>query len=159
VGITGNITSVESITVSGDVILSGGMDCAEHFESALDQQLDPGSVVVIDDDGLVRECGAPYDKRVAGIISGAGEYRPGVVLGECVSDRAPARVALIGKVFCKVDAGFAAIEAGDVLTSSPTPGHAMKASDTSRAFGAVVGKALRAQPNGRGLIPVLVTLL
>ena len=50
---------------------------------------------------------------------------------------APA-VRAVGKVFCKVDADFAPIETGDLLTSSATPGHAMKASDPQRAFGAVI---------------------
>jgi hypothetical protein len=34
----------------------------------------------------------------------------------------------------------------------------MKANDRDRAFGAVLGKALRPLANGRGLIPVLVAL-
>ena len=36
--------------------------------------------------------------------------------------------------------------------------HAMKASDQNRAFGAVIGKALRAQATDTGLIPVLIAL-
>jgi hypothetical protein len=47
---------------------------------------------------------------------------------------------------------------GDMLTSSPTEGHAMKALDRERAFGAVVGKALRPLDEGCGLIPILITL-
>jgi hypothetical protein len=57
-----------------------------------------------------------------------------------------------------VDADYAAIDVGDLLTASPTAGHAMKASDPTRSFGTVIGKALRAIPCGRGLIPILVTL-
>ena len=45
-----------------------------------------------------------------------------------------------------------------MLTSSDTPGHAMKASDPARAFGAVVGKALGGLASGCGLIPVLICL-
>jgi hypothetical protein len=52
----------------------------------------------------------------------------------------------------------APIEVGDLLTTSPTPGHAMKATDPVRAFGAVIGKALRALGDGQGLIPILVAL-
>ena len=51
-------------------------------------------------------------------------------------------LALSGKVWCKVDADWAPIEVGDMLTTSPTPGHAMRATDPARAFGAVIGKAL-----------------
>jgi hypothetical protein len=67
-------------------------------------------------------------------------------------------IALIGKVYCKVDAQYAPIEVGDLLTTSPTPGHAMKAEDPLQAFGSVIGKALRSLANGQGLLPVLVAL-
>jgi hypothetical protein len=56
------------------------------------------------------------------------------------------------------DAGFGAIAVGDLLTTSPTKGHAMRANDAARAFGAVLGKALGALKEGQGLVPILVTL-
>jgi hypothetical protein len=62
----------------------------------------------------------------------------------------------MGKVYCKVDADLAPIVAGDLLTSSPTPGHAMRVIDRSRAYGAVVGKALSSLARGEDLIPVHV---
>jgi hypothetical protein len=34
----------------------------------------------------------------------------------------------------------------------------MRATDPARAFCAVIGKALRSLPSGRGLLPVLVAL-
>ena len=61
-------------------------------------------------------------------------------------------------MFCKVDAQYAAIEVGDLLTTSPTPGHAMKAVESDKAFGAVLGKALGSLDTGQGMIPLLVTL-
>ena len=64
----------------------------------------------------------------------------------------------MGKVYCQVDASYAAVAAGDLLTTSPTAGFAMRASDRQRAFGAVVGKALKPLASGRGLVPILVTL-
>jgi hypothetical protein len=67
-------------------------------------------------------------------------------------------VALLGKVYCKVDAQYSPIEVGDLLASSPTPGHAMKAADPLKAFGSVIGKALRPLQAGQGLVPVLVAL-
>ena len=57
-----------------------------------------------------------------------------------------------------MDAGSSSIEVGDLLTTSPTPGHAMKAEDPLRAFGAVIGKALRPWKEGTGMIPVLIAL-
>jgi hypothetical protein len=99
-----------------------------------------------------------YDKRVAGVISGAGSYKPGIVLDKQgdAANRMP--VALVGKVYCKADAQFGAIEIGDLLTTSPTPGHAMKATDQARAIGAIVGKALEPLLSGVGLIRMLVVM-
>jgi hypothetical protein len=45
-----------------------------------------------------------------------------------------------------------------MLTTSDTVGHAMKACDPVRAFGAVIGKALANLTDGRGLIPILISL-
>jgi hypothetical protein len=59
---------------------------------------------------------------------------------------------------CKVDADIAPIKVGDLLTTSPTRGHAQKVLDLPRATGAIVGKALGSLKKGKGLIPVLVSL-
>lgn len=58
----------------------------------------------------------------------------------------------------KVDAGFAAIHAGDLLVASPHAGYAMKATDRTQALGAIVGKALGDLATGEGTLPVIVTL-
>ena len=58
----------------------------------------------------------------------------------------------------KVDASFGAIHAGDLLTSSPRAGYAMKATDKVAAIGAIIGKALSNLDSGTGSIPVLVVL-
>ena len=47
---------------------------------------------------------------------------------------------------------------GDLLTTSPTAGHAMRAEDAACAFGAVIGKALGGHESGLGLVPVLVAM-
>jgi len=69
-----------------------------------------------------------------------------------------AAAGLVGKVYCKVDASYSPTRIGDFLTTSFTPGHAMKASDLLRASGAVIGKALRPLTDGQGLIPILIAL-
>jgi hypothetical protein len=61
-------------------------------------------------------------------------------------------------VFCRVDASYGPIDVGDLLTTSPTEGHAMRASDPSRSFGATLGKALDCWSSGTGLVPILVAL-
>lgn len=145
------------LTVMGHISL-GGADCAEEFDVSDGGAVDVGTVMVLDRDGALRESSVPYDRRVAGVVSGAGEYRPGIVLDRqpLVSNRA--LIALMGKAYCKVDAENGPIMAGDLLTTSPTPGCAMSASDSTRAFGSVIGKALQSWTSGRGLIPILVTL-
>lgn len=56
----------------------------------------------------------------------------------------------------KVDASYSAIQPGDLLVSSDTPGHAMKATDPQ--VGTVIGKALGSLDSGTAIMPVLVTL-
>ena len=68
--------------------------------------------------------------------------------------RAP--VAFSGIVPCKVDAGYGVIRVGDLLTTSPTRGHAMRTSDPQP--GTILGKALEPLDAGTGLIKVLVML-
>jgi len=113
---------------------------------------------VIDQEGALRESRDAYDKKVAGVVSGAGAYGPALVLDKRSSDEGRIPVALMGKVYCKADANPSPIEVGDLLTTSQTPGHAMKAADSERAFGAVIGKALRPLRAGSGMIPILIAL-
>jgi hypothetical protein len=67
-------------------------------------------------------------------------------------------LALVGKVYCKVDADPAPIGVGDLLTTSARAGFGMKATDSAQAFGAVIGKALKPLRAGQGMIPILVAL-
>ena len=70
--------------------------------------------------------------------------------------RTHAAIALTGTLPCKVDAGYGAIQVGDLLTTSPTAGHAMRADDPQP--GTILGKALEPLETGTGLIKVLVML-
>jgi hypothetical protein len=115
-------------------------------------------VLVIGSDGTVEPCARAYDKRAVGVVSGAGALRPAITLGAELRLEDTASIAMIGTVNCLVDAGYGAVEPGDLLTSSDTPGHAMKAADPARCFGAVIGKALAPLPNGCGLVPMIVAL-
>jgi len=141
---------------SGDIMLMNA-DCAEFF--TVSGEVEAGTVVVLsDEDGVVRACDKEYDARVVGVVSGAGQYRPGIVLDYQgpADDRKP--VALMGKVVCKVEADSAPITPGSLLTTSAIPGHARAATDRDLAFGAVLGKAMGGLSQGTGSIPVLVTL-
>jgi hypothetical protein len=165
------------VEVTGDIRLTNA-DCAEDFNIGLDVLIEPGTVMVLGEKDALYPSQHAYDKRVAGVISGAGDYKPGIVLDkqQSRSDRKPSDyksgivldkqtfednrqpIALLGKAYCKVDAQCGAIDVGDLLTTSPTPGHAMKADDPAKAFGAVIGKALRPLKEGKGLIPILIAL-
>lgn len=67
-------------------------------------------------------------------------------------------VALGGRVYVKADAAFGKIKPGDLLTTSSTPGHAMKVKEHDQAQGAILGKAMSRLDEGTGLVLVLVTL-
>lgn len=155
--VAGDMKVTGTLSVAVDIVLTGA-DCAEHFDVVQDSICEPGTVMTIGQDGLLGYSSKAYDKKVAGVVSGAGSFRPAIVLDSQPSAEGRLPVALFGKVYCKVDAQYAPIEVGDLLTTSDTAGHAMKASDRDRAFGAVVGKALGNLPDGRGLIPILITL-
>jgi hypothetical protein len=152
----GNVVISADLVVEGDIQLTGA-DLAEQFEVDGGAVADPGSVVVLARGDAVRPCNQAYDRRVAGIVSGAGTHRPAVILNRR-DGAVRCALALTGRVWCKVDAGFGPVVPGDILTTSPTPGHAMRASDHARAFGAVIGKAMGALNSGRGLVQVIVAL-
>jgi hypothetical protein len=149
-------TIIQLSAASGDIILENA-DCAEEFDCATDD-IEPGDVVVLADGGAVCRSADAFDKRVVGIASGAGAYQPGIVLDRRHAGTRRMPVAIAGKAFCKVNAATRPVGLGDLLTTSSTPGYAMKADDPVRAFGAVIGKALAPLEQGVGLVPVLVGL-
>jgi hypothetical protein len=146
-----------NVTFAGDVILQNA-DCAEEFDVDDPGELSPGTVVCIGPEARLRMSSEAYDHQVAGVVAGAHDLRPGIVLGRDPGASGQVPVALLGRVWCKADACGGIIEVGDLLTTAATPGHAMKAADVQRSFGAVIGKALDRLTQGRGYIRVLVAL-
>jgi hypothetical protein len=120
----------------------------------------PGSVLVIDEEkpGSLKLCRSAYDRRVAGIVSGAGGIDPGITLNKDGMVTGGRNVALSGRVYALAETGNGPIEPGDLLTTSEVEGHAMKATDHGRTSGAVIGKAMSRLESGRGLVLVLVSL-
>jgi hypothetical protein len=153
----GNVWVSKNLTVGEDIVLANA-DCAEDFDIAGLVKIEPGTVMVIDSEGALRESDRAYDKRVAGVISGAGNFKPGIILDKQESSNNRMPIALLGKVYCKVDAQYGAIEVGDLLTTSSTLGHAMRVDDPLKGIGSVIGKALRPLKEGQGLIPILIAL-
>jgi hypothetical protein len=156
--VRGNIL-VKSESTGADVLeLGEGLDYAEGFDVTEEAEIDAGTVLVIDSDnpGKLTVSRSAYDSKVAGIVAGANGIGSGVRLGVGQFDH---DVALAGRVYCKVDTADAAVQPGDLLTTSGKAGYAMKATDHERARGAVLGKAMESLEKGqKGQILVLVTL-
>jgi hypothetical protein len=132
-----------------------GADLAEKFPTT--ETLELGTVVEIDPDnpGHLRKARGAYNKHV----TGANGLSTGVVLGNLEGSENHTPIAMSGRVWVYADATHEAIEPGDLLTTSDTPGYAMKASDPSRAHGAVIGKAMTRLEKGKtGMVLVLVNL-
>jgi len=142
--------------ISVPVVSITGADLAERFP--ITEEAIPGMVMAIDQDHPGKLCLArgAYNHGVAGIVSGANGLPAGAVLGNLKGNEAAPPIALSGRVWCWCDGSFGPIQAGDMLTTSSTPGHAMKATDRERAFGAVIGKAMTPLTEGKGLVLVLV---
>jgi hypothetical protein len=142
--------------------ITGGADLSEQFDiQSPDGAIQPGMVVCIDPEhpGQLAVSSKAYDRTVAGIVSGAGGVKPGMLMGHqgtLADGKHP--VALTGRVFCWADASTGPIQPGDLLTTSTTPGHAMKVTDPAHAQGAILGKAMGSLQQGKGLVLMLVSL-
>jgi hypothetical protein len=171
-GAVGPTTVCLSWNYSGDVWISnncsvatltirGGADLAEPFKmSESSQSIPQGAVVVIDpqNPGRLKMSDSPYDTRVAGVVSGANGVNPGIQMHQDGMIEGGKNVSLSGRVYVQADTSNGAILPGDMLTTSSTPGHAMRVSDHARAAGAILGKAMTGLSEGKGMVLVLVTL-
>jgi hypothetical protein len=136
-------------------------DLAENFTSMT--TLEPGDVVCLDpgSDNVVRAA-RPNDTLALGVVS----TKPGFLLNAAIEEPKPNAVPVIlsGRCPCKVVDENGPIRRGDLLTSSSTPGHAMKAKPITvegREFvqpGTIIGKALGTLESGRGAIDIFAAL-
>ena len=138
---------------------SGNRDLAENH--LCDTLLESGDVVCLhpvkDRIVLSQQSNAA---SVVGVVSTA----PGMVLNadRDIAEEKMFPVALCGRVPCKVVDENGPIARGDLLTSSSTPGYAMKALpisvDEQEFFrpGTIIGKALEPLPSGEGVIDIFV---
>lgn len=152
--ITVHNASVRQLTIRG------GADLAEPFPMA-EEGVPPGAVVSIDADnpGKLKMSRSAYDKRAAGIVSGANGIKPGISMIDEEQLEAGENIALSGRVYVQANTSAGTIEPGDLLTTSDLPGEAMKAVDHQRAQGSIIGKAMTGLAKGeKGHVLVLVTL-
>ncbi len=166
-----------------DVRSGGSKDVAEYIYDT-HGNTEPGDVLVADplakESVIISEIA--YQSSVVGIVSSEPHLVMGMELvideetGAPLPDVQATRLALTGRVPCKVTDENGPIKPGDLLTSSSLPGHAMKWSllDLNEAQNfdelkqmltenelrrhAVIGKALESHTGGTGKIMVLVSL-
>ena len=145
-------------TTRTSVLEITGADLAEKFP--VSETVEPGMVVAIDSEHPGELCVArgEYNRRVAGVVSGAKDLAAGIILGILPGSEDAPPIALSGRVWVYCDATDNPIEPGDLLTTSNIPGHAMKVTDLARAHSAILGKAMSPLEDGTGLVLVLITL-
>jgi hypothetical protein len=163
-GFNGGGSPVFQVLHSGEVVtpvlqITGGSDLVEGFEAA-GCPCEPGTVMALDDDGSGRlaPATAPYERRVAGVVSGAGGVAPGIRMGQEGRLAGDLPVAIAGRVYVRATDENGAIHPGDLLTTSSRAGYAMRATDPARLTGAILGKAAGALEGGEGLVLTLVNL-
>jgi hypothetical protein len=111
----------------------------------------------------------PNDTKVIGVVGPELDYEDGELMvivfgwhGAKPAEDDDENVRTVARI--KVDASYAAIKRGDLLTTSLTPGHAMKAQPVNvggveiHRPGTIIGKALESLDSGQGLIEVFIVL-
>ena len=153
--------------ISNNGTYTAGSDFAEAMPARGGKDnYEPGDVLIVSAgaSGMVGKARRPNDVRLAGVYS----TRPGMLgadkNGTSRVDPDDLPVAIVGIVPTKVSTENGPIQVGDLLTTSSTPGYAMKASPIrvggARLYrtGTILGKALEPLEEGKGIIKVLVTL-
>jgi hypothetical protein len=132
-------------------VATGAADVAEWV--ATSEGIEPGDVLEPDPavPGAYRRSASACSPSVAGVAS----TEPGVILGTDAAARGTL-LALMGIVPVRVTDEGGPILAGDLLVTSPTPGHAMRWTGRDPCLCALVGKALEPLRRGRGRILVLL---
>jgi len=168
-----------------DTRTGGAIDVAEYIYDT-QANTEPADVVVADaaNKESVVKSSKPYQTSVVGVISTKPHMTMGMELvvdektGEPLKNaKSATRLALTGRVPVKVTGENGAIVPGDLLTTSSTPGHAMKwtlldiskakdfdemktiLAENERRRNAVIGKAVESfSGSGTGKVVVLVSL-
>ena len=139
------MTGIFTLTGSSKLQATYSGDLAEYYEG--DAEYEPGTVLVFGGDKEVTTTNMMNDTRVAGVVSTDAAY---MMYGACPGLKN--LIALAGRVPCKV---VGRVKKGDLLTTSSTPGYAVKASDPK--LGSIVGKALEDKDYGEaGVIQVAI---
>jgi len=136
-----------SLQSGSTLIATYSADLAEYYEG--DAEYEVGTVVVFGGDKEITTTDQINDTRVAGVV-GSQDKAAYIMYADCPGLKN--LVALAGRVPCKV---VGRVKKGDMLTTSATPGYAVKA--LMPTLGAIIGKALENKDYGEaGIIEVAV---
>lgn len=166
-----------------DIRSGTNVDVAEYIHDS-QGNTEAGDVLVADPS--VKESAIvsnqPYQSSVIGVVSTEPHLTMGMNMvideetGNPLPEVSATRLALTGRVPCKVTDENGPIMPGDLVTTSSTPGHAMKwtlldvneaqdfdelkqmLAENETRRNAVIGKALEAHNGGTGEIVVLISL-
>jgi len=147
--------------ITDELEIRGGSDLSEKFDISI-SSISPvaGMVVSIDEHipGKLKISSVSYDRKVAGIISGANGVETGLFMGQdgSIAD-GTYPIALSGRVYVYANEEGGEITPGDLLTSSSAPGIAQRVSNYSEAHGSIIGKAMTGIDEN-GFVLVLVNL-
>ena len=142
---SGTINGAWSLGSNATITATYAADLAEYYEG--DKTYEIGTVLVFGGDKEVTTTDDMNDTRLAGIVSDNAAY---IMYDACPGEKN--LIALAGRVSCKV---VGRVKKGDMLTTSATPGYAVKALNPT--LGSIVGKALEDKDYGEaGVIQVAV---
>lgn len=139
---------------------NSGADVAEAFAVVgKPSAYEPGDVLVIapQHTRTVEKSSVPYATNVLGVHAA----KPGVLLTERYSDADLSDLVpmgVVGVLLTKVTNEGGPIRAGDLLVTSSTLGHAMKADRAKLGFGMVLGKALESFNGTAGFIQAFINV-
>ncbi len=159
--------------IGGKLDLGGVVDpvIGERFELDPDENIEVGDVVVVDEDSqYLTRCSEAYDAKVIGVVGPELDVKDGETMVITFGNRAANRLPEINgetpaRVIIKIkaDAKYGMIKRGDLLTTSPTPGHAMKAVPVEMNGikiyppGTIIAIALESLESGKGTLEVFVS--
>lgn len=167
------VNNIEDTLEEGDVVVIGENQTSLYY--GLNSNIPIPEVDIAQRTYDTRVCGIVCEVHAALSSESSEEARPGEAKNVQPREFTPEEFATLERTtvkpgqigtmvtlgafaHCKVDADIAPIQVGDLLTTSPTQGHAQKVLERSQAIGAILGKALGSLDKGTGKIPVLVML-
>ena len=162
----------DSVYVGGKIDLVGAVDpvIGERFKVDPQGHYEVGDLLVIDPDSPYLVLSSePNDTKVIGVVGPGVDYERGELMvivfgwhGAKPAEDDEENLRTVARI--KVDARYGSIQRGDLLTSSPRPGYAMKAQPVDVSGieiyrpGTIIGKALEPLDSGQGLIEIFIVL-